>query len=78
MPAQYDAIKKSEMKSGKSKKEAERIAAATYNKNRPKGAKPVTRNFDKKKRKKAPYDDRGAMETRAAAGLKKAFPGSAC
>jgi hypothetical protein len=35
MQAQYDAIKDAELKSGKSKEEAERIAAATYNKHHP-------------------------------------------
>jgi hypothetical protein len=35
MPAQYLAIKASLKKSGKSDKEAKRIAAATYNKQHP-------------------------------------------
>ena len=35
MPKQYEEIKKSEMKRGKSRKVAERIAAATYNKQHP-------------------------------------------
>jgi len=35
MPAQYERIKESELSRGKSKQEAERIAAATYNKQHP-------------------------------------------
>jgi hypothetical protein len=63
VPAQYDAIKKSELKSGASLKTAERIAAATYNKNRKPGSSPVTR-----------YSDRKAQVRRAKWGLSRAFP----
>ena len=35
MPAQYEAIRDHLMQQGKSKKEAQRIAAATYNKRHP-------------------------------------------
>jgi len=41
MPKKYEAIKKAGLKAGKSTAEAERIAAATYNKNRRPGSKPV-------------------------------------
>lgn len=43
MPKQYERIRDSLKKSGKSDKEAKRIAAATFNKNRKLGQKPVTR-----------------------------------
>lgn len=42
MPKQYEAIKAKLKAEGKSDKEAKRIAAATYNKNRKRGQKPVT------------------------------------
>lgn len=35
MPKEYEHIKTSELKAGKSMKEAKRIAAATYNKHHP-------------------------------------------
>ena len=38
MPAQYEAIRDRLLSQGKSRKEAERIAAATFNSRRPKGA----------------------------------------
>ncbi len=41
MPAMYEAILRYLLKKGKSKKEAQRIAAATYNKRRKKGSPPV-------------------------------------
>ena len=41
-------MKKSLMKQGKPVQTAERIAAATYNKERKPGQKPVTRNYEKK------------------------------
>jgi len=46
VPKQYEAIKASELSRGKPKAEAERIAAATYNKNRPKGAVPMGPNYE--------------------------------
>lgn len=46
MPAKYEAIRDSLIKQGKSVREAKRIAAATYNKYRKKGQKPVTRKSD--------------------------------
>lgn len=49
MPAQYEAIRDSLIKKGKSRKESQRIAAATYNKTHKKN--PVGRNSDKKKKK---------------------------
>ena len=51
MPAQYEAIKASLMKSGKGKVEAERIAAATYNKDRPRGATPMGPNYEARVRR---------------------------
>ena len=44
MPKQYEKIKEIYLKAGKPLSVAEKYAAMTYNKNRPKGAKPVTRN----------------------------------
>jgi len=52
MPAQYEEIKKSYLKKGKSLKEAEKLAAMTYNSHRPEGTKPVTRGSDSKERRK--------------------------
>ena len=52
MPAKYEAIKKSELKSGKPLKEAEKIAAATFNKQRPKGATPMGPNYEDRVRGK--------------------------
>jgi hypothetical protein len=46
MPKEYLAIERSELKRGKSKKVAKRIAAATYNKRHP--GHPVTKDYDKK------------------------------
>jgi|HubBroStandDraft_6_1064221.scaffolds.fasta_scaffold180397_4 hypothetical protein len=46
MPERYIKIRDSLIKQGKSEKEAKRIAAATYNKNRKRGEKPVTRKSD--------------------------------
>lgn len=46
MPEQYLKIKRSLKASGKSDKEAKRIAAATYNKTHPDN--PVTGNYEKK------------------------------
>ena len=46
MPKQYEEIKASEMKSGKDKPTAERIAAATFNKNRPAGAVAMGPNYE--------------------------------
>ena len=42
MPKKYERIRDSLKAQGKPPREAKRIAAATYNKQRPKGAKPVT------------------------------------
>ena len=49
MPKKYERIKASLKKSGKSDKEAKRIAAATYNKQRKKGQKPVTGHHSKRR-----------------------------
>lgn len=49
MPKKYDDIKESYEKRGKTEKEAERLAAMTYNSQRKPGQKPVTRNSDKSK-----------------------------
>jgi len=46
MPAQYEHIKASELKAGKSLKVAKRIAAATYNKTHK--SDPMGPNWDKK------------------------------
>ena len=50
MPAQYEAIRDSLLKSGKGLQEAKRIAAATYNKTHKKN--PVTRATPAKEGKK--------------------------
>ena len=50
MPAKYEAIKRSELKSGKPIKTAERIAAATYNSQRPAGATPMGPNYESRAR----------------------------
>ena len=52
MPAKYEKIKASELKSGKPLKDAERIAAATFNKQRPKGAVPMGPNYEQRVRGK--------------------------
>lgn len=44
MPKKYEDIKEQYMKQGKTEKEAERIAAMTYNSQRRPGEKPVTRD----------------------------------
>lgn len=46
MPARYLSIKESLMKQGKSEDEAQRIAAAAYNKTRKPGEEPLTPNYD--------------------------------
>ena len=46
MPAQYEAIRDSYLKAGKSKSLAEKLAAMTYNAHRKKGVAPVTRYSD--------------------------------
>jgi hypothetical protein len=46
MPAQYEKIRDSYLKAGKSKAEAERLAAMTYNAHRKSGEKPVTGHHD--------------------------------
>jgi hypothetical protein len=51
MPKQYEEIKKSELKSGKDLKTAERIAAATYNKNRKPGSTPMGPNYEQRVKK---------------------------
>ncbi len=43
MPKKYCAIRDKLIAEGKDSKEAKRIAAATYNKQRKRGQKPVTR-----------------------------------
>lgn len=50
MPKKYEKIKAALKRRGKSDKEAKRIAAATYNKHRKPGQKPVTGPHKKKKR----------------------------
>ena len=51
MPQRYLKIKRNLIKSGKSEEVAERIAAATYNKQRKPGEKPVTRGMHSSKKK---------------------------
>ena len=48
MPKKYEAIRDSLIMSGKREKEAKRIAAATYNKQRKPGQKPVTGKMEAK------------------------------
>ena len=52
MPKQYEDIRDSYLKRGKSEKTAKKLAAMTYNAHRPAGAPPVTRNSDATARKK--------------------------
>lgn len=47
MPKQYEDIRDSYEKRGKSPKEAKKLAAMTYNAHRKPGVPPVTRNSDK-------------------------------
>mgnify|MGYP001577531904 CR=1 FL=1 len=47
MPAQYERIKESYLKRGKSLSLAEKLAAMTYNAHRGAGVAPVTRGEDK-------------------------------
>lgn len=47
MPKKYEEIKKSYKKAGKSDEEAKKLAAMTYNKQRKRGQKPVTRKKHK-------------------------------
>lgn len=49
MPEKYKRIKASYLKAGKSKKEASKLAAMTYNKERKKGQKPVTKKHPRPK-----------------------------
>lgn len=51
MPRQYEDIKSSELSSGKSKEEAERIAAATYNKHRKPGSPAMGPNWESRAKK---------------------------
>lgn len=46
MPAKYEAIRDSYVKKGVPLKKAKTLAAKTYNKQRKKGQKPVTRKAD--------------------------------
>ena len=62
MPLKYEKIKESELKAGKSKKVAERIAAATYNKERKPGEPPVTRNSDSQSKRNFRNMVRGKMK----------------
>lgn len=48
MPKQYEDIKASYENRGDSVKEAEKLAAMTYNAHRPAGAAPVTRSREKR------------------------------
>ena len=52
MPPKYERIRDSYKRRGKSDKEAKRIAAATFNKQRRPGQKPVTGKHKKKGRRK--------------------------
>ena len=47
MPKQYEKIRDSLIRSGKDVPSAKRIAAATFNKNRPEGTAPVTGKHEK-------------------------------
>lgn len=49
MPKKYEKIRDSLKRRGKSDREAKRIAAATYNKQRKPGQKPVGPSYHKKK-----------------------------
>ena len=51
MPKKYERIRDSLKRRGKSDKEAKRIAAATYNKQRKPGQKPVTNKPHAKRRR---------------------------
>jgi hypothetical protein len=48
MPKQYERIKESLLAKGEKKEVAQRIAAATYNKNRPEGATPMGPNYEER------------------------------
>ena len=48
MPAQYEHIRDSYEKRGKSKKEAEKLAAMTYNAHRPAGATPMGPHYEER------------------------------
>jgi len=48
MPAQYERIKESYKARGKSTKEAEKLAAMTYNAHRPAGATPMGPNYEQR------------------------------
>ena len=48
MPAQYEHIRDSYLASGKSEKEAKKLAAMTYNAHRKPGVAPVTGHSDEK------------------------------
>jgi hypothetical protein len=52
MPAKYDSIKAHLLRKGFSEKEAKTSAAKIYNSERPAGAPPVVRGYDKKKGKR--------------------------
>lgn len=49
MPEKYVKIRDALIGQGKSPKQAKKIAAATYNKERKPGTLPVTSSYDKKK-----------------------------
>lgn len=51
MPEKYEKIRDSLKRKGKSDQAAKRIAAATYNKQRKPGQKPVTRKHTTQKRR---------------------------
>lgn len=47
MPAKYEAIRDKEIERGRTRQEAERVAAAIFNKQRKPGQKPVTGHHSK-------------------------------
>ncbi len=51
MPRQYEHIRDSYLKAGKSKAEAEKLAAMTFNAHRKPGIAPVTRGEDHPKKR---------------------------
>jgi hypothetical protein len=69
MPKQYEAIKENLLAKGEKKEVAQRIAAATYNKNRPKGATPMGPNYEQRVKQGA-KGKRPGVKVRAASRKK--------
>lgn len=66
MPAKYEAIRDKFESKGMGEKEAKTRAAKIFNAGRKPGEAPVTRNYEKTKRK--------TLHDKVKKGLKKAFP----